>query len=110
MKVVDIEFIFPKSSSLLQSDEYSSFSLLRTLASFVLKPVKDRDGAEDVNDQFAVIKVVDRVAVLENKVAAMEKRRSVNLCIVEASVIVLLVAVYVIGSSGLGYSFRAYVA
>ncbi|MED6163094.1 hypothetical protein PIB30_076617 [Stylosanthes scabra] len=34
MKVVDIEFLFPKSPSLLQSDDYSSLSSLLILASF----------------------------------------------------------------------------
>ncbi|MED6225418.1 hypothetical protein PIB30_093553 [Stylosanthes scabra] len=64
----------------------------------VLKPVKDGDGAEAVNDHFAMIKVEDRVALVENRVAAMEKIRSVNWWIVVANIIALLVAVYVIGS------------
>ncbi|MED6146398.1 hypothetical protein PIB30_034126 [Stylosanthes scabra] len=34
MKVVDIEFFFPNSSSLLQSDDYSSLSSLLVLAPF----------------------------------------------------------------------------
>ncbi|MED6219335.1 hypothetical protein PIB30_034853 [Stylosanthes scabra] len=64
----------------------------------ILKAVKDGAGAEDVNDHFAVIKVEDRVALLENKVAAMEKLRTVNWWIVVVNVVALLVIVYVMGS------------
>ncbi|MED6223837.1 hypothetical protein PIB30_077988 [Stylosanthes scabra] len=59
---------------------------------------RDGDGAEAINDHFAVIKVEDMVALLENRVAAMEKIRNVNWWIVVANIIALLVVVYVIGS------------
>ncbi|MED6204359.1 hypothetical protein PIB30_008486 [Stylosanthes scabra] len=55
----------------------------------------DKHCAEEVNDYFAVMKVENRVTVLENRVAAMEKRIIGNMWIVVASVIALLVAVYV---------------
>ncbi|MED6159408.1 hypothetical protein PIB30_042104 [Stylosanthes scabra] len=64
----------------------------------VLKPVKDGVGGEDADDHFAVIKVEDKVALLEKRVAAMEKIRNVNWWIVVVNVIALLVVVYVIGS------------
>ncbi|MED6184630.1 hypothetical protein PIB30_049320 [Stylosanthes scabra] len=64
----------------------------------VLKPVKDGDGAEAVNDHFAVIKVDDRVALLEKRVATVEKISNVNWWIVMANIIALLVVVYVIRS------------
>ncbi|MED6168808.1 hypothetical protein PIB30_014930 [Stylosanthes scabra] len=64
----------------------------------VSKHVKDGDGADYVNEDFAVIKVEERVALLENRVAAIEKIRNVNRLVVVASVVALLVAVYAIGS------------
>ncbi|MED6201917.1 hypothetical protein PIB30_099889 [Stylosanthes scabra] len=64
----------------------------------VLKPTKDGVAEEDTYDNFAVSKVEDRIASLENRVAAMEKMRNGNWWIVVANVIALMVAVYAIRS------------
>ncbi|MED6185411.1 hypothetical protein PIB30_056829 [Stylosanthes scabra] len=64
----------------------------------VSKHVKDGDGANYVNEDFVVIKVEERVALLENRVATIEKIRNVNRLVVVASVVALLVTVYAIGS------------
>ncbi|MED6161124.1 hypothetical protein PIB30_057791 [Stylosanthes scabra] len=65
----------------------------------VSKDGKNGDDADEVNDQFAVIKVDARVAVLENRVQTLtDKIRNVNRLIVVAGIVAMLVAVYVIGS------------
>ncbi|MED6187046.1 hypothetical protein PIB30_072657 [Stylosanthes scabra] len=64
----------------------------------VLKPTKHGVAEEDTYDNFAVSKVEDRIALLENRVAATEKMRNGNWWIVVANVIALMVAVYAIES------------
>ncbi|MED6148028.1 hypothetical protein PIB30_049363 [Stylosanthes scabra] len=58
----------------------------------VVNPVKDGELADVVNDHFAVIKVENRVALLENRVEAMEKIRNVNGWFAVATVIAMLAA------------------
>ncbi|MED6109757.1 hypothetical protein PIB30_036510 [Stylosanthes scabra] len=63
-----------------------------------VKDVKDGEGADDVEEHDALFKVIERVAMLENMVAAMEKLRNVKKWIVLSSVVALLFAAYVVGS------------
>ncbi|MED6145157.1 hypothetical protein PIB30_022299 [Stylosanthes scabra] len=56
------------------------------------------DGVEDIREHFSLIQVENRVAELEYRVAAMEKKKNIHVRLIVVAVLVSVAAIYVIGS------------
>ncbi|MED6227435.1 hypothetical protein PIB30_113506, partial [Stylosanthes scabra] len=55
--------------------------------------VKCEEGAEDVNMHFATLNVDDRLGALEDKLAAMEKRKGINTFLIVMGLLIGLISI-----------------
>ncbi|MED6169124.1 hypothetical protein PIB30_018462 [Stylosanthes scabra] len=64
----------------------------------IVKDGKEGEGSAEVKEHYELVKVEERMALLESRVAAIEKLRKVMTWIVLSGVVAVFVAIYAIGN------------